>query len=125
MKLDRRALLHLSAASAAASVSGLLAARAAWAETYPSHPVRMIVPFAAGGPTDVIARVVAQKLTESLGQQFYVENLPGAGGNTGTAQAAKAAPDGHTLLVVSTGFIVNRASMPRAYRTIRSRTSRR
>src|SRR5262249_6948406 len=76
-------------------------------ETYPSHPVRMIVPFAAGGPTDVIARVVAQKLTESLGQQFYVENLPGAGGNTGTVQAAKAPPDGHTLLVVSTGFIVN------------------
>ena len=74
---------------------------------YPSHSVRVIVPFAAGGPTDVIARLVAQKLSESLGQQFYVENLPGAGGNTGTAQAAKASPDGHTLLVVSTGFIVN------------------
>jgi tripartite-type tricarboxylate transporter receptor subunit TctC len=69
--------------------------------------VRVIVPFGAGGPTDVIARLVAGKLTESLGQQFYVENLPGAGGNTGTATAAKAPADGHTLLVVSTGFMVN------------------
>src|SRR3954468_8533064 len=67
----------------------------------------MIVPFAAGGPTDVIARVVGQKLSESLGQQFYVENLPGAGGNTGTARAAKSAPNGYTLCVTSTGFIVN------------------
>src|SRR5262249_32954301 len=73
---------------------------------YPSKSVRMVVPFAAGGPTDVIARVVAQKLTESLGHQFYVENQPGAGGNTGTAQVAKAPADGHTILVVSTGFIV-------------------
>jgi tripartite-type tricarboxylate transporter receptor subunit TctC len=75
--------------------------------TYPTRNVRVIVPFGAGGPTDVIARVVAQKLTESLGQQFYVENLPGAGGNTGTATAAKAPADGYTLLVVSTGFMVN------------------
>jgi tripartite-type tricarboxylate transporter receptor subunit TctC len=74
---------------------------------YPTHAVRMVVPFAAGGPTDVIARVVAQKLSESLGQQFYVENLPGAGGNTGTANVAKAPADGYTILVVSTGFIVN------------------
>jgi len=74
---------------------------------YPTHAVRMVVPFAAGGPTDVIARVVAQKLSQSLGQQFYVENLPGAGGNTGTANVAKAPADGYTILVVSTGFIVN------------------
>ena len=74
---------------------------------YPNQPVRVIVPFAAGGPTDVIARVVAQKLTEALGQQFYVENLPGAGGNTGTARAAKSPPNGYTLLATSTGFIVN------------------
>jgi tripartite-type tricarboxylate transporter receptor subunit TctC len=74
---------------------------------YPTRPVRLIVPFAAGGPTDVIARVVAQKLSESLGQHFYVENQPGAGGNTGTAQAAKSPADGYTILVVSTGFIVN------------------
>jgi tripartite-type tricarboxylate transporter receptor subunit TctC len=69
--------------------------------------VRIVVPFGAGGPTDVIARIVAQKLTESLKQQVYVENLPGAGGNTGTAHVAKALPDGYTLLVVSTGFMVN------------------
>ncbi len=75
--------------------------------TYPTHPVRMIVPFTAGGPTDVIARVVAAKLSESLGQQFLVENLPGAGGNTGTTRAASSLANGYTVLVVSTGFIVN------------------
>src|SRR5262245_51031098 len=74
---------------------------------YPVRPVRVIVPFAAGGPTDVIARLIAQRLSEKLGQQFYIENLPGAGGNTGTATAAKAPPDGYTLLVASTGFVVN------------------
>jgi tripartite-type tricarboxylate transporter receptor subunit TctC len=77
------------------------------AETYPSKPVRMLVPFAAGGPTDVIARIVGQKLSESLGQQFVVENVGGAGGNTGTAMAAKSPPDGYTVLVVSTGFVIN------------------
>jgi tripartite-type tricarboxylate transporter receptor subunit TctC len=91
-----------------AAAAALLCASPVLAQTaYPTHPVRMIVPFAAGGPTDVIARVVAQKLSESLRQQFYVENLPGAGGNTGTATAAKSPPDGYTVLVVSTGFIVN------------------
>jgi tripartite-type tricarboxylate transporter receptor subunit TctC len=85
----------------------LATAGPALAQTYPSKPVRVIVPFAAGGPTDVIARIVAAKLTERLKQQVYVENLPGAGGNTGTATAAKAPADGHTLLVVSTGFMVN------------------
>lgn len=89
--------------------SMLLLAGVCHAQTapWPSQPVRMIVPFNAGGPTDVIARVLAQKLTETLGQQFFVENLPGAGGNLGTARAAKSPANGHTLLVVSTGFIVN------------------
>ncbi|HLH99065.1 MAG TPA: tripartite tricarboxylate transporter substrate binding protein [Xanthobacteraceae bacterium] len=77
------------------------------AQTYPSRPIRMIVPFAAGGPTDVIARIVAQKLSETWGQQIYAENVPGGGGNTGTAMAARAPADGYTILVVSTGFIVN------------------
>src|SRR5689334_17017877 len=67
----------------------------------------MVVPFAAAGPTDVIGRILAQKLSESLGQQFYVENVAGGGGNIGVGQAAKAAPDGYTVLVVSTGFIIN------------------
>ena len=87
--------------------AGLVAAGSALAQVYPSHSVRMIVPFAAGGPTDVIARIVAQKLSESWGQQIYTENVPGGGGNTGAAMAARAPADGYTILVVSTGFIVN------------------
>ena len=79
----------------------------AHAQNYPTKNVRVVVPFGAGGPTDVIARLVAQKLSESWGHQFYIENLAGAGGNTGTAQVARAPTDGYTLLVVSTGFMVN------------------
>ncbi len=75
--------------------------------SYPNHPVRIIVPFAAGGPPDVIARIIAQKLSERWGQQVYVENHPGAGGNTGTATAARSMPDGYTLYMMSTGFMVN------------------
>jgi tripartite-type tricarboxylate transporter receptor subunit TctC len=74
---------------------------------FPTHPVRIIVPFAAGGPPDVIARLIAQKLSESWGQQVYVENHPGAGGNTGTATAARAPADGYTMYMMSTGFLVN------------------
>ncbi len=80
---------------------------AASAQNYPERNVRVLVPFGQGGPTDVIARVFAQKLSEDLGHQFYVENVPGAGGNIGTAQAARAPADGYTILVVSTGFMVN------------------
>jgi tripartite-type tricarboxylate transporter receptor subunit TctC len=87
--------------------AALVAAGSAFAQVYPSHSVRMIVPFAAGGPTDVIARIVAQKLSETWGQQIYIENVPGGGGNTGAAMAARASADGYTILVVSTGFIVN------------------
>ena len=78
-----------------------------WAQTYPTRPVRLVVPFGAGGPTDVIARIVAQKLSEIWGQQVYTENIPGAGGNTGVATVARAPADGYTILVVSTGFMVN------------------
>jgi tripartite-type tricarboxylate transporter receptor subunit TctC len=87
--------------------AALVAAGSALAQVYPSHSVRMIVPFAAGGPTDVIARIVAQKLSETWGQQISTENVPGGGGNTGAAMAARAPADGYTILVVSTGFIVN------------------
>jgi len=92
-----------------AFAAALLGATAVHAQdaTYPNHPVRIIVPFAAGGPPDVISRIVAQKLSERWGQQVYVENYPGAGGNTGTATAARAAPDGYTLYMMSTGFMVN------------------
>jgi len=84
-----------------------LTAGAVAAQDYPTRPVRMIVPFAAGGPTDVIARVVAQKLTEGMGQQVVVDNRAGAGGNIGMGLAAASAPDGYTLIVVSSSFVVN------------------
>jgi len=74
---------------------------------YPDKPVKIVVPFAPAGPTDVMARLIAQKLSESLKQQFYVENHPGAGGNIGMMQAAKSAPDGYTILVTSSAFMVN------------------
>jgi len=94
-------------ARALALCAVLLMAASAHAQSYPTKSVRIVVPFAAGGPTDVIARIVGAKLSESMGQQFYVENIPGAGGNSGTAQAARAPADVYTLLVVSTGFMVN------------------
>jgi tripartite-type tricarboxylate transporter receptor subunit TctC len=90
-----------------AGVAALAAASAAQAQTYPTKNVRVLVPFAAAGPTDVIARLIGQKLGGLYGHQLYIENVPGAGGNTGTAQAAKAPADGYTLLVISTGFMVN------------------
>src|SRR6476646_164163 len=74
---------------------------------YPDHPVKIVVPFAPAGPTDVMARLIAQKLSESLKQQFYVENHPGAGGNIGMTQVAKSAPDGYTILVASSSYVVN------------------
>src|SRR6185503_16235162 len=85
----------------------LLLTGAAAAQNYPAHPVRMIVPFAPAGPTDVFARLLAQKLAAKLGQQFYVENMAGAGGNLGMGAAARSAPDGYTIVFVSTSFIVN------------------
>ena len=74
---------------------------------YPARPIRLIVPFAPGGPTDVIARVVAQRLSESLAQQVVVDNRAGAGGNIGMGIAANSSPDGYTILVVSSSFVVN------------------
>ncbi|HEY7548092.1 MAG TPA: tripartite tricarboxylate transporter substrate binding protein [Hyphomicrobiaceae bacterium] len=92
---------------AAIALATLAAAGSASAETYPDRPVKVIVPFAPAGPTDVIARVVADKLSTNLGKQFYVENRPGAGGNIGTAAVAQSPADGYTLLVASTGLVVN------------------
>jgi tripartite-type tricarboxylate transporter receptor subunit TctC len=85
----------------------LLAATSEAADSYPDRKIHMIVPFAAGGPTDVIGRMVAERLSDVWGQQLYVENMPGAGGNLGVEAAARAAPDGYTIVVVSTGFITN------------------
>jgi len=92
---------------AIACVFATLSAAPSFAQGYPNKSVRVIVGFAAGGPTDVIARIVSQKLSESLHQQFFVENIGGAGGNTASAMAAKATPDGYTIMVISTGFVVN------------------
>src|SRR3954452_4452498 len=85
----------------------LLGVPSARAEGYPIRPVRVVVGFPAGGPTDVIARMVAQKLSDALGQQFFVENIGGAGSNTASGQVARATPDGYTIMVISTGFLVN------------------
>ena len=85
----------------------LVVASPSFAQHYPNRPVRVVVGFPPGGPTDVIARIVAQHLSDSLGQQFFVENIPGAGSNTASGQVARAAPDGYTIMGISTGFIVN------------------
>jgi tripartite-type tricarboxylate transporter receptor subunit TctC len=89
---------------AVASAPGLHAAG-----RYPDHPVKVIVPFPAGGVTDIATRVIAQRLSERLGQQFYVENIGGAGGNIGMADAAHAAGDGYTILFASSSIVVNQS----------------
>src|SRR3954469_21575927 len=90
--------------------AGLLAlgalAGSAQAQNYPARPVKLVVPYAPGGPNDIVARILAQKLTEALGGQFYVENTPGAGGTIGMGAAANAPGDGHTLLVANQDLIV-------------------
>ena len=103
MNPRRRRFLHLLAGAAALSA----ASNGARAQAWPTRPVRIIVPFQPGGSTDIFARLAAQKLTEHFGKQFYVENIAGATGNVGTAQAARAAPDGHTLLIAFSSYVVN------------------
>lgn len=103
MTLPRRKFLHLAAGAA-----GLTAGpRIAWTQSYPARPVRVVVPFAPGGPTDIFARFIVQKLTEQLGKQFYIENVAGASGSIGTAQVAKAPPDGYTILFNVNSFAIN------------------
>jgi len=105
-KADRREFLHL--ATGAAACSALPAAPGgAQAQTYPSRPVRLLVGFAPGGVTDVTARLIAPWLSARLGQQFFVENRPGASSNVATAAVARAAPDGYTLLEISDSNAVN------------------
>ena len=94
----------------------LLGGAAAWplaagagAQSYPDRPVRVIVPYASGGPTDAITRLLAQKLSERGGKQFYVENMGGGGGNIAMGRVARMAPDGYTLLMINPSYVVNPA----------------
>ena len=103
MKLPRRKFLHLAVGAAALPVLSAIAR----AQVYPTRPVRIIVPFAAGGTVDIIARFVGQWLSERLGQQFVVENRPGAGGNIGVEAVVRAASDGYMLLMIDVSAAVN------------------
>ncbi len=103
MIVERRRFIFLAAGAAAAPALGVTAR----AQAYPAHPVRVIVPFSAGGPTDVFARIVTGGLSRNLGQQFYVDNQPGAGGNLGMGAGARAPHDGYAITIVSTSYVVN------------------
>src|SRR5438128_3945957 len=103
MKLSRRQFLHLAAGAAVLPA----VSRIAWAQTYPTRPVRIVVPFAPGGVNDITARLIGQWLSERLGQQFIIENRPGGGGNIGIEAVVRSPADGYTLLVVGTTAAIN------------------
>jgi tripartite-type tricarboxylate transporter receptor subunit TctC len=105
MTFHRRKFLHLAASAAALPAIPCIAR----ADTYPSHPVRLVVGFAAGSTTDILARLMGQWLSQRLGQQFVIENRPGAGGNIGAETVVKSAPDGYTLLMVPPAVAANAA----------------
>jgi tripartite-type tricarboxylate transporter receptor subunit TctC len=96
------------------AIAALILASAASAQTYPNEPVRIVNPFPPGGVTDIAGRLIAQRLSERLGQQFYIENISGAGGNVGMSNAARAAGDGYTILLSSSSIVVN----PSLYNTV-------
>jgi tripartite-type tricarboxylate transporter receptor subunit TctC len=99
MKLPRRQFLHLAAGAATLPA----VARRAWAQAYPTRPIALIVPFGAGGPTDVFARIVAEHMSRTLGQRLVVENVAGAGGTTATTRTMRANPDGYTIQIGHNG----------------------
>jgi tripartite-type tricarboxylate transporter receptor subunit TctC len=103
MNLARRRFLHLAAGAAVLPA----VSRLAWAQSYPDRPVRMVVPYAPAGPTDVITRLLAQKLSERAGKQFYVENMGGGGGNIAMGRVARMPADGYTLLMINPSYVVN------------------
>jgi tripartite-type tricarboxylate transporter receptor subunit TctC len=108
MTLPRRKFLHLAAGAAALPAIS----RIARADTYPSHPVRVLVGFAAGSTTDILGRLIGQWLSQQLGQQFVVENRPGAGGNIAAEEMIKSTPDGYTLYMVPPAVAANAALYP-------------
>jgi tripartite-type tricarboxylate transporter receptor subunit TctC len=103
MKLARRAFLHLAAGATALSAMPCIAR----AQAYPTRPVKLVVSYAAGGPTDILARLLAQWLSERVGQQFVVENRPGASGNIGAEAVVRSPPDGYTLLMIDATTTAN------------------
>src|SRR5262245_52935595 len=103
MKLPRRNFLHLAAAAAVLSAMS----RITWAQAYPSRPMRWIVGFPPGGGADTVARIIAPWLSERLGQQFVIENRPGAGSNIAAEAVVRAPPDGYTLLLVNPANAIN------------------
>ena len=103
MKLPRRNFLHLAAGAAALPAIS----RIARAQVYPTRPVRIVIGFAPGGPSDIVARLIGQWLSERLGQQFIIDNRPGAGGNIGTEAVVRSPADGYTLLLVGVPNAIN------------------
>src|SRR6516164_3137166 len=108
MKLPRRNFLHLAAGAAALPA----VSRIVWAQAYPARPVRVIVPFAPAGDTDLVARLIGQWLSERLGQPFVIENQPGAGTNIATEAVVNASPDGYTLLFATAANALGPALYP-------------
>src|SRR5262245_51791316 len=104
---SRRTFLQLAGAALGAATALRIGTDRARAAAYPDHPIRIIVPFAPAGPTDIMARILASSLGEALNGTVVVENRPGAGGNIGIGLAARGEPDGYTLLVTSSAFVVN------------------
>ncbi len=104
---SRRRILRTAGLAAGAAAASTLGIGRAGAADYPEHPIRIIVPFAPAGPTDIIARILAQNLGPALGGNVIVENRPGAGGNIGIGYVAHAEADGYTLLVISSAYVVN------------------
>ena len=92
-------MVHFTKRAVLAAAAALALPGAATAQDFPNKPITMIVPFAAGGPTDIIARIVGESMSRTLGQQVVIENVAGAGGTTGITRAAKAAPDGYTIMM--------------------------
>jgi tripartite-type tricarboxylate transporter receptor subunit TctC len=102
MRTDRRRVI---VGTLSFGIAGATSTRAQ--SVYPNRPVRVIVPFAPGGVTDVVARLISGRIGEQLGKQFYVENITGGSGNVGMGQAARAAPDGYTMLTAFSSYVIN------------------